>query len=186
MEFEPQIVSTIQNLPKPTIVGMSGFGGSGKSTLAKKLGQVLNAPVIGVDSFQRKGAFDTEFSLWEIMDYSRLKKEVLESFLKKEDIHYGHFDPGKEIISNTVDIENKGILIVEGVGLFRPELMKYFTYKIWIDVPINEAILRGKRRDREEYGNPTDELWDGVWKENDIEYFSLFKPSERADLVISN
>lgn len=186
MEITEDLLVAIKNLPKPTLVGVSGFGGSGKSSLARKLSEAWGAPVIAVDSFQKKGAFDTQFSLWEIMDYSRLKKEVFEPFSRQEDIHYGHFDASKEVISHTIEVKNRDVLIVEGVGLFRPELMKYFTYKIWIDTPIDKAIARGKKRDREEYGNPTDELWDGVWKENDLEYYSKFKPAENADLILGN
>lgn len=187
MEISEQLIKTIKNFPRPTLVGISGFGGSGKSSVAKKLGQTVDVPVVGVDSFQRKGAFDTDFSLWEIMDYARLEKEVLRPFMDNEGlIRYGHSDARSGLISETVEVKNGGILIVEGVGLFRPELLKYFSYKIWLDLPIEEAIARGKKRDREEYGNPTDELWDGVWKKNDLEYYSEFKPQEKADLVISN
>ena len=181
MEITEQLIKTIKNLPTPTLVGVSGFGGSGKSSVAKKLGEALNAAVVGVDSFQTKGAFDSVFSLWEIMDYARLEKEVFQPFKNNESvIYYGHFNSKSESISETVEVKNNGILIVEGVGLFRPELLKYFSYKIWVDLPIEEAITRGKKRDREEYGNPTDELWDGMWKDNDLQYLEAYKPKETA------
>lgn len=187
MELDKTLLEMIRSLPKPALVGVSGFGGSGKSSIARKLGEVLGAPVVGVDSFQTKGAFNSTFSLWGIMDYVRLEKEVLRPFRNNEDpIHYGHFDANSESISKTVEIKNDGILVVEGVGLFRPELLSYFSYKIWVDLPIEEAIARGKKRDREEYGNPTDELWDGVWKDNDLQYFEAYKPKEVADAVIKN
>lgn len=181
-----QLVETLKKLPQPVLIGVSGFGGSGKSSTAKEIGRELDAPVVGVDSFQKKGAFNTDFSLWKIMDFMRLKNEVIEAFLNGKEIRFTHFDAEKEVISNEVSIENKGILIIEGVGLFRPELVKYFSYKIWIDVPMDEAIARGKKRDREEYGNPTDECWDGVWKKNDLEYYSQFKPRENADFILTN
>jgi uridine kinase len=133
----------------------------------------------------KPGAFDTNYNLWEIMDFVRLKKEVLEPFLNKEEvIKYGHFDPKINMISGTLEIKNTGHIIVEGVGLFRPELLKYFAYKIWIDCPIEIAIERGKKRDREEYGNPTDELWEGLWKNNDLECYKKFEPRKVADYVI--
>jgi uridine kinase len=186
MRSSEDILTKISSLPKPAIVGISGFGGSGKSTIAAQLGKELCAPVVGVDSFQKKGAFTTTFSMWNIMDFKRLEKEVLEPFSKGLDVTYRHFDAEKEILLNTVTIPNKGMLIVEGVGLFRPELLKYFSYKIWIDMPIDMAIARGKKRDREEYGNPTDEQWDGVWKDNDLEYMRVCKPNEVADDLIDN
>lgn len=187
MEITERLLNTIRNLSAPRLIGISGFGGSGKSSFAKKLGEALGAPVVGVDSFQKKGAFNTEFSLWEIMDYSRLEKEVLRPFVNNESlIRYGQFDAGSESISGTVEIENNGILIIEGVGLFRPELLKYFSYKIWVDVPVDQAVARGKKRDREGNGGPTDELWDGVWKDNDMQYLGAYKPKESADIVIDN
>ena len=51
---------------------------------------------------------------------------------------------------------------------------------------VEEAVARGKKRDREEYHNPTDECWDGVWKENDLEYYTTFKPKESANFVLKN
>jgi uridine kinase len=185
-EISEELLISIKNLPKPTLVGISGFGGSGKSSVAHKLSEAWDAPVVGVDSFQKKGAFDTAFSLWEIMDYARLEREVLEPFFRGADIRYGHFDASKGAISRMIEMKNTGMLIIEGVGLFRPELMKYFSYKIWVDVPIEVAIARGKKRDREEYGNPTDKLWDGVWKENDLEYYRKLRPDESADMIIKN
>lgn len=186
MHISEDIIKKISSLSRPTIVGISGFGGSGKSTAAKQLGSKLNAPVVGVDSFQQKGAFTTRFSLWNIMDFARLESEVLQPFSKGLRVSYKHFDAEKEVLLNTVNIESDGILIVEGVGLFRPELLKYFSYKIWVNIPLETAIARGKKRDREEYGNPTDELWDGVWKDNDLEYVEQYKPKEIADVIIDN
>lgn len=187
MKVDKEIIEKIKSLPTPKIITLSGLGGSGKSSIAKELGVALDAQVVGIDAFQRKGAFDTAYSLWNIMDYTRLEEEVLKPFLDKQNIiRYGHFDAKTELISEIVEFKNNGTLIVEGVGVFRPELIKYFIYKIWINVPMEEAIARGKKRDREEYHNPTDDLWDGVWKDNDLQYLETYKPQQMADLVISN
>ncbi len=187
MIIPEKIISQILDLPRPVLIGISGFGGAGKSSFAKALGVAINAPVIGVDSFQKDGAFDTEYSFWEIMDFARLEKEVLQpSRDNQKVIQYGHFNVPSKSISETREIENSGKIIIEGVGLFRPELLKYFDYKIWVDCPLEESIARGKKRDREEYNNPTDEQWEGIWKKNDEEYFETFRPREKADIVFKN
>jgi len=121
------------------------------------------------------------------MDFGRLENEVLKPFWEKQTrIKYGHFNVPSKGISETIEVNNNGILIIEGVGLFRPELMKYFTFKIWVDVPLEVALARGKNRDRDENHNPTDECWDGIWKDNDVQYFDVFKPKESVDLIIQN
>jgi len=187
MDIASNLIDELKCLPIPKLIGVSGFGGAGKSSIAKVLGDALGASVVSVDSFQKRGAFDTKYTLWKIMDYDRLEKEVLLPFLYGDKtISYGHFDASQEMISNTIKFDNEGVLIVEGVGLFRPELMKYFTYTIWVDCTLEEAIERGKTRDKEEYNNPNDTLWDGMWKQNDIQYFEKFSPDKNASVVIRN
>jgi hypothetical protein len=182
-----ELIKNLKNVDKPAIIAVSGFGGSGKSTIAKKIGLELNASVIGVDSFQLEGAFSKQFNFWNIMDYSRLENEILIPFSQNQKvIRYGHYNVPTNKVDQIFEIQNNGIIIIEGVGLFRPELLKYFQYKVWIDLPIEDAINRGKYRDRYEYGNPADELWDTVWKDNDLECFELFKPKENADFIIDN
>jgi uridine kinase len=187
MNISQGLITKIQTLKTPAIIAISGFGGSGKSLLAKSLGLAIDAPVVGIDSFMKEGAFDTDYNLWEIMDFSRLEKEVLKPFINNESqIKYGHFDPKSNTISESREITNNGRLIVEGVGLLRPELLDYFTYKIWIDCPLDVAISRGKKRDRDDYGSPMDELWDGIWKKNDQQCYEEFKPMEKADYIVDH
>lgn len=165
-----QALRDMMNLKSPKIIAISGFGGSGKSTVAKLLGEEINVPVIGVDSFYNPNKLG-QYRLWEVMDYNRLESEVLIPFLDGEKtISYGEYDweCNQGSVKATVEVQN--VIIVEGVGLFRPELMKYFSYKIWIDCPIEVAITRGKKRDKE-YGVSQDVNWDGIWKNNDIQYF---------------
>ena len=181
-----RIIETISKREKPVIIGISGFGGSGKSTLARKLALEINAPIIAVDSFYRSNDL-VEYQLWDIFDFNRLEKEVIIPYsLGNSTLLYKKFDweKGRGLLETTIVTDD--YLIIEGVGLFRPQLSKYFSFSIWIDCPIDVAIERGKRRDREEYGLEQDEMWDGIWRKNDLQYFRRFKPKEIADLILHN
>lgn len=119
------------------------------------------------------------------MDFNRFEKEVCTPFRAGQNpIEYGLFDWNENRVTKREYVHHAGRLIVEGVGLFRPELLHYFAYKIWIDCPIELAIARGKKRDREEYHNPQDEKWDGIWKKNDLECYQAYTPEKIADEVI--
>ncbi len=150
------------------------------------LGVAISAPVIGVDAFMKDRTM-TAYSLWECFDYGRLEREVLLPFSQSENpLHYGVWDWYPNTVTKTVEVPHAECIITEGVGLFRPELLHYFAYAIWIDCPLDEATERGKERDREVHKNPQDKEWDGIWKQNDAEYFEKFKPKEIADVVIDN
>lgn len=186
MEISQEVIEKIKSLPPPAIVAISGFGGSGKTTAANMLAETLHAPVICVDQFSLDRTIE-DYTHWKGMGFERLEKEILIPFRQGENpLKYGHWDHTANDIVKTVEVSHPGLLIIEGVGLLRPELSKYFSYKIWIDVPQEIANARGKRRDREVHNNPQDEKWEGAWKRNDEEYFNDYKPKEQADLVIDN
>ncbi|MDE1924960.1 MAG: AAA family ATPase [Patescibacteria group bacterium] len=185
MDISSDTVAQIKTFGIPLLIGVSGFGGAGKSTFARALGEALGAPVIGVDSFMKDRTAD--YSRWEGIDYARLKAEVVVPFLAGANpIRYGHFDWTTNGVIKTNEIQHDDIIIVEGVGLFRPELKDLFGYKVWVDCPVDEATRRGKKRDREEYKNPQDENWDGIWKRNDEEHFEAHSPKEAADFIFKN
>ncbi len=186
MILDEGVISKIRSLSHPALVAVSGFGGSGKTTCANMLAATTGAPVIGLDSFVQDKTL-TDYSLWNWFDFERFEQEVLLPFAAGEcTIRYGHFDWDKNKVIEMRSVSHQGLVIVEGVGLLRPKFLKYFSYKIWVDCPLEEALSRGKKRDREEYNNPNDEQWEGIWKKNDLEYLETFKPKERADIVITN
>jgi hypothetical protein len=121
------------------------------------------------------------------MDFKRFEKEVLVPFTEgKNPIYYSKFDWDNNVVMDPTKIDHQGFLVVEGVGILRPELKKYYALAIWVDCPIEEAVRRGKKRDREVWHNPKDELWEGIWKKNDLEYYEEFKPKDNADLIVDN
>lgn len=167
------------------IIAISGFGGSGKSTYAQKLSFRLGAPIIDIKTFCKSTKLNS-YRYWDIMDYQRLEEEVLIPYSKGfKMITYGVFNWEKNKIVHQTTISFKDSIIVEGVGLFRPELLKYFDEKIWMDMTIEQSIKNGKERDEVDYGLNSNSLWYGVWKDNDLECFKKYKPLEISDKIIT-
>ena len=166
------------------MLGISGFGGAGKSTLARRISELTGAPVVGVDSFFRHTNFE-DCPNWSCIDFDRLKSEIVEPFeAGVSTISYREFDWEQNRPGGVRTISHEGLLILEGVRLIGSPIQPSISFSIWIDCPIDIAIARGKYRDKTTYGVDNDELWDGIWKDNDLEYARLFEPMRRADAVI--
>lgn len=171
--------------PKCTVIAISGFVGAGKSTTARKLSADLDdAQIICIDEFIVNHMEDNPHC-WDGVDWLRLKNEVLFPANDGCDsIEYGVYDWTENIILKHQRFPIPKFLIVEGVGLLRPELMPYFNHTIWLDVPIEIAGARAIKRDKEKYHIESDEYWINSWSVNDREYFDLYKPIELADSIL--
>ena len=134
-----------------------------------------------------KDLSNNSFSCWNNIDYLRLIDEVIIPFNNdNKTINYSHFNSDVNAISELIAVKNIDYLIIEGVGLFRPKIMKYLTFTIWIECPLQTAISRGKHRDRFVHHNPKDQLWDGVWKNNDQEFYQKFSPHNNVSFIFNN
>ncbi len=82
------------------------------------------------------------------------------------------------------------ILITEGIFLFRPELVKYWDLKIFIDVDFKIAVKRAIGRGTErEYIGAEQEITDRYnqrYIPGQKLYFKKANPKEQADIVIKN
>src|SRR5439155_20568816 len=120
---------------------------------------------------------------WSSFDRSRLEKQVLEPVRRGQPARFQRYDWGRDTLGEWVTLLPPKYLIVEGIGVLHPDLMKYLDYGIWIDVPLEVAVRNGKARDRSR-GNDHDQLWDEVWGPNDRDYFDAFRPDRLASEVM--
>lgn len=175
-----QVISQVKNLPDKSIIFISGFGGSGKSTLAKQINGELNIPIISIDDFYID---KKDYHYWSCFNYKELITKVIVPFKQNEIIKYNAYNWGNPNISKVINISISEKLIIEGVGLFSEELLKYSDLSIWIDCTLEESIKRGKNRDNNTYKVDNDDLWDGIWKHNDVECFRAYEPLSKADII---
>lgn len=168
------------------VVGISGFGGAGKSTLAGLLQQQLaGAAVVPGDEFLRTRPPVERSDDWNAVDRDRLVREVLGPARLDGAACYQVLDPTSGALGPWVSIDHPTAFIVEGLGLYVPELVGLFDLRIWIDLDLDTSTRQGMWRDEHEYGNAQTDLWTDVWKPNDLAFFHTFRPDRSADILFT-
>lgn len=167
------------------LIALSGFAGSGKSRFAVQMAAALpNAQTVSVDQFWLTD-WDRRGPDWPGFDRQRLKEEILNPIRKGEKGRFRPFDWHTGDFGETIELPDLDFLIVEGVGLFHPDIEELFDLKIWLDAPMHEAHENAMRRDREEYQVDHKKVWEEIWIPNDLEFDRTFQPKLRADLVVA-
>ena len=164
------------------VVGISGFGGAGKSTLARRLVEAVPGAVrLRGDDFIVPSRAGERSPDWAMVDRVRLRTEVLEPFRAGSPGRFRRYDWATSELLPSEPLPDAGLLVVDAVGIFHPDLDGLIDLSVWTDVDLDTATARGKSRDRAA-GNDHDRLWNDVWVPNDRDFAARFRPRERADL----
>jgi uridine kinase len=168
---------------KPVIVAIDGFGGAGKSTLAKELkNELQSATIVEVDDFFLFGVkSDANKSNF---DRARLEEQVLKPLKKGKPAAYQKSIDVNNPLSEYFDMPQVDYVILEGVSSFHPDIKDYIDYKIWLDIPAEDAKNRMIKRDRAR-GKEHGDLWNH-WTDSYQEYKDLHRPDASADLVVNH
>lgn len=165
---------------RPVLIAIEGFGGSGKTTFANNLADILgDVYVINIDDFIVKEKL-TESS-WDqgAFDRARLEEEVLAPITAGRSATFRKLIWATNELSAPVSVPNTKYLIVEGISSYHPKIARYYTYKIWVDTPMEVAKERGHARDG---SNENAVHWD-LWAANDLAYQDKHHPEEQADFI---
>jgi uridine kinase len=158
------------------LVGVDGPSGSGKSTFARALAELAGVPVIEVDDFVSW----SDFAGW----WPRLEQEVLEPLLSGRDACYRVRDWERDEFGTSLKKERKTVrwaplVIVEGVTTTRRAVADRLTYRVWVEAPRHQRLMRGLARDGEDHRD----LW-LRWQDEEDRFFTADQTRNRADLVI--
>ncbi|WP_346939830.1 hypothetical protein [uncultured Clostridium sp.] len=145
------------------MVGIDGQGCSGKSTLSQNIKNSLlesgiKAEVVSIDDFCNKRAtrYSDELPCWKQQyhnnfDYMKFENDILKQARITGKIEFSDFvlDTLKDEYTKKLDVslDSEGILIIEGIFIFKNEFKKYYDYSIMLVVETNEQLRRASERD---------------------------------------
>lgn len=161
---------------RPWMVAIDGRSGSGKSTLANLLHQVVpNSAVVHTDDV----AWHHSFFDWDELMIAGILKPL----------HAGNAvcyqPPGWRTKGRPGSIELEAgldLVIVEGVGASRVELMPWIDRAVWVQSDLDEAERRGIARDG------ADEAARNFWREwmtQEIVFLEQQRPWAGASLFVN-
>jgi uridine kinase len=188
----------------PLRVGIDGIDAAGKTHLANELASLLTQSgrtviLASIDGFHnpkhvryQRGPYSPEGYYYDSFNYEILKEVFLNPLEPGGNRKYraAVFDfktdsetQNKELMAGDTDI-----LIFEGVFLFRPELVQYWDFKIYVDIDFQTSIDRALVRDIDLLGDRREIL--KRYQERYIQgqqiYLESVKPITIADMIIDN
>lgn len=192
--------------PHPVRVGISGVEASGKTIFAKELKLVLekrNKEIIlaSIDGFHnpsnvryQKGRDSPEGYYLDSFNHEALIKVLLDPLSREGNLNYQNviFDylNDQEVKSQTKIATKDSILLMEGIFLFRPELINYWDFKIFIDVNFEITKRRATKRSEDQvylgdYQNILRKYQQRYIPGQEL-YFAEVNPLSIADVVVDN
>ncbi len=186
------------------IVGIDGQGCSGKSTLSQNIKNSLvksgiKAEVVSIDDFCNKRAirYSSELPCWEQhyynnFDYMKFERDILKEARITGKIEFIDFvlDTIEDEYTKKLDVslDSEGILIVEGIFIFKNEFKKYYDYSIMLVVEIDEQLRRASERDI--FKNVNLKMLLNKYNDRYIPAYKLYEnidmPYSFVDLIVDN
>lgn len=188
----------------PLRVGIDGVDAAGKTSLANELAKELTNlghPVLraSIDGFhnpkeirRQRGSLSPEGYYYDSFNYVLLTTHLLQPLEPQGNrrIRLSAFDfkTEQETAAEELTVTNDHILIFEGVFLFRPELIRYWDVKIFVEIDFETSLNRALERDLYLFGSK--EEIERRYKERYIPgqkiYLVSETPQQKADIVIDN
>ena len=202
MHPRQHVADAILALPSNRVrrVAIDGVDGAGKTHFADDLGRDLSARGAHVirasaDSFlnpprtrHRRGRDSPEGYYRDSFDYGRLCRLLLDPLSPGGNREYVRavYDVRREREVHVLPelAPEHAILVFDGIFTHRDELIRYWDYSVWLEVPFDISVPRGAGRG---FGNPDPQApKNRRYIEGQRLYMAECHPQVRAKIVIDN
>lgn len=200
-----EIHEAIKDKQRPLVVGISGAYTSGKTTFTKKFSQYLTelglrTQIIHYDDFHNplrsisweQDNQDSEVDVFYNRSFNtqKLIADVLTPLVTKGTINKTikglNWGTGLYDQDIQIEINEQTIVLLEGALLFRPVLMPYLTYKVFLDIDEREILNRGEIRDVPKMGIAILDKYKERYLPVHRRYLAEDNPQNKADIIIDN
>ncbi len=169
-----------RSISRSFVVGINGIDCSGKTTFAKSVSKYFTHHKIendhlDIDNFNNPA----------------IESETYKSFVSGS---WGKKDLNKyyELIINYSDAiravsesqKKYPLVILEGIFIYKPQLVNLFDLKIYLDIDISLGRKRFAKRSSLKQDKRPFEIYDEIWMLSHIRYESEIHPKRISDLVI--
>lgn len=169
---------------RPLLIAIDGRCAAGKTTLSGRLEEELYCNVIHMDHFFLQPGQRTEERLREPggnVDYERFREEVISGLRTGQAFSYRRFDCKTMRFAEEIQMEPKGVTIVEGAYSCHPTLWDAYDLRIFLDVDGAEQLRRIDKRS----GAEALAMFRDRWIPLEERYFETYRIKERCDRVFA-
>jgi uridine kinase len=169
---------------RPVLIGIDGLGGAGKTTLADAIERARpDVQVVHGDDFY--GPEERDWRSWtapqgyqRYFDHQRLSSELLGPLRDGRPGRFRRYDWGENALGDWSDVAPRGLIVVEGVYLLRPQLRQAWDLTVFVEVPRDVRAARMRARGQDDAG------WIERWMAAEDHYEQVYDPAGVADLVL--
>ena len=187
--FVQRLTNGFSGLQRPIIIAIDGRSASGKTTLATLISEVVPGSAAGA---YRRHALErqlvqphrTSAPVFFRLDGNSFSTMCSSPAYAREPVRYRppaweDWGRGKGAVEVPTGCS---LLILEGVGAARRELMHVLDRVVWVQADLERAGTRGIIRDGGDAGAVS--LWDS-WMAEEFPFLAEQRPWERADVIVS-
>jgi uridine kinase len=170
----------------PVFIAVDGHSAAGKSTFVRRLADTVDGAVVNGDDFYRVMKAADRRMLGPVegadlyYDWERMRDEALRPLLEGRTACYRPYDwEHNSLMSRTISIHPRPIVIIEGLFVSRPELDSFNDLIVLIET--DPDVRHRRQLDRADASQAWRERWDAAerW------YFTTVRPPQDFDLIVS-